>query len=238
MTPKRYLVFGALVAGIQGIVLASQSTSEIVLPTVGKTSSINAIQIRVSPLKVSQTSDIKPSKNASEKQAAETSSEHNHQQKQHKHSAPKKKIKPITEPVKFEPITSQSVKTVAKPTIKQATIHDTTEVVKQQRAAQTHGQQGVVQLQQLSQPRFAVPPTPPRYPKLARRRGIEGVVNIEVLFDQQGQAISIELQQSSGFAMLDKAALVAVKQWQFAAPSPATAKRYKVQVPVRFALNQ
>ncbi|NRD73205.1 TonB family protein [Shewanella sp. VB17] len=89
----------------------------------------------------------------------------------------------------------------------------------------------------LNQPTFSAPPSQPNYPKLARKRGLEGTATIEVMFNQIGEQLSLTLINSSGFTLLDKAALNAVKKWQFSAPSPPKSYAYTVRVPVRFALN-
>jgi len=59
----------------------------------------------------------------------------------------------------------------------------------------------------------------PAYPTQARKRGMEGrvILRVQVRFD--GAVKSVELQQSSGYALLDRAARVAVLRWRFA---PAT----------------
>ncbi|WP_299008069.1 energy transducer TonB [uncultured Shewanella sp.] len=90
---------------------------------------------------------------------------------------------------------------------------------------------------EVSQPKFAVPPTQPHYPKLARKKGFEGITTLEVLFDQAGKQLSLKLISSSGFNLLDKAALEAVKKWRFSAPNEQTAYTYKVRVPIKFSLN-
>ncbi|BAJ03530.1 energy transducer TonB [Shewanella violacea] len=89
----------------------------------------------------------------------------------------------------------------------------------------------------LSKPTFSSPPAQPRYPKLARKRGFEGTATIEVIFNHIGEQLSLTLIDSSGFSLLDRAAIMAVEQWQFSPPSPQTAYAYTVKVPVRFALN-
>ncbi|MBW1770817.1 MAG: energy transducer TonB [Deltaproteobacteria bacterium] len=55
----------------------------------------------------------------------------------------------------------------------------------------------------------------PHYPSVARRRGYEGrtVLRVEVL--ESGKVGQIELAASSGFEVLDKAALGSVKGWSF-----------------------
>jgi periplasmic protein TonB len=89
----------------------------------------------------------------------------------------------------------------------------------------------------LGKPKFSAPPTKPNYPRLARKRGLQGTALVEVLFDNLGKQIELSLVDSSGAAILDKAALDAVKLWQFSPPSPQSALAYRVQVPVTFALN-
>lgn len=91
--------------------------------------------------------------------------------------------------------------------------------------------------QGLLKPKFSAPPTKPNYPRLARKRGLQGTALVEVLFDNLGKQLELSLVDSSGAAILDKAALDAVKLWQFSPPSPQSALAYRVQVPVTFALN-
>ncbi|CAB5154161.1 Ferric siderophore transport system, periplasmic binding protein TonB [Olavius algarvensis associated proteobacterium Delta 3] len=56
---------------------------------------------------------------------------------------------------------------------------------------------------------------PPRYPRLARKRGYEGTVILEVLVDRDGDVEDLKVHQSSGYKVLDKAALASVKRWIF-----------------------
>ncbi|MGI2116025.1 energy transducer TonB [Shewanella frigidimarina] len=89
----------------------------------------------------------------------------------------------------------------------------------------------------LPKPTFSVPPNQPYYPKKARRRGLEGTATVEVMFNQLGEQLSLTLVNSSGFSLLDAAALDAVEKWQFAAPTSSEAYAYTVRIPVKFALN-
>ncbi|MGX9460378.1 energy transducer TonB [Shewanella sp. A14] len=89
----------------------------------------------------------------------------------------------------------------------------------------------------LPKPTFSVPPSQPYYPKKARRRGLEGTATVEVMFNQLGEQLSLTLVNSSGFSLLDAAALDAVEKWQFAAPASSEAYAYTVRIPVKFALN-
>ena len=78
----------------------------------------------------------------------------------------------------------------------------------------------------------------PIYPPLARRRGWQGVVRISVLVLADGSPQHIQLQQSSGYQLLDKAALKAVQKWHFI---PATKDGIptvgEVIVPVHFRIK-
>lgn len=78
----------------------------------------------------------------------------------------------------------------------------------------------------------------PAYPELARRRGQEGVVSIRCQIDPAGRVINAAIAQSSGFRLLDEAALKSLRQWKF---SPALKDGApiagSVVVPVRFQLR-
>ncbi|MFA0429876.1 energy transducer TonB [Vibrio sp. 10N.222.51.C5] len=90
----------------------------------------------------------------------------------------------------------------------------------------------------VTKPSFSARPTPPNYPRQARRRGVEGVATYEIWLDAEGKQIKQALVNSSGALMLDNAALDAIKQWKF---SPHTvngrAITHRVQIPVRFRLD-
>jgi protein TonB len=77
----------------------------------------------------------------------------------------------------------------------------------------------------------------PVYPPEARRRKQQGLVVLNVFITGEGRPHRVEVAQSSGYALLDEAALTAIKQWQF---TPARvgdmAVSSQVEVPVRFRL--
>lgn len=78
----------------------------------------------------------------------------------------------------------------------------------------------------------------PEYPGLSRRKGEQGRVTIKVLVNINGEPESVQLDKSSGFELLDRAALNAVKNWKFI---PAKSNHQSVLgtviVPVRFSLD-
>jgi len=79
---------------------------------------------------------------------------------------------------------------------------------------------------------------PPAYPRLARRRGYQGRVVLEVLVREDGSAGAVRLEKSSGHTLLDEAAIEAVKKWLF---SPGRERdevvEMWVKIPVRFRLK-
>ncbi|MFG6449129.1 energy transducer TonB [Roseateles sp. BYS180W] len=89
----------------------------------------------------------------------------------------------------------------------------------------------------LARPDHAHSP-PPRYPELLREQGIEGVVWLRVRVEADGRAQLIELLRSSGWELLDHAALSAVRHWRF---HPGHINQQPiaswVQFPVRFSLE-
>lgn len=79
---------------------------------------------------------------------------------------------------------------------------------------------------------------PPDYPRVARRRGYEGTVVLEVLVDEAGRVEEVKLAESSGHGALDRAAQRSVQRWKFVAGrrGEQSAKMW-VRVPVRFELK-
>ena len=79
----------------------------------------------------------------------------------------------------------------------------------------------------------------PEYPRLARRRGLEGVVNLLLQVSADGRVTDTRVAASSGHALLDEAALVAARSWRL---EPATENGVAVagalRVPLRFRLER
>jgi protein TonB len=80
---------------------------------------------------------------------------------------------------------------------------------------------------------------PPRYPRSARRRGHQGTVLLAVHVNVEGRVDDLELRTSSGFKVLDEAALEAVRTWRFASGRRGdTPVAMWVEVPIRFELQR
>jgi protein TonB len=79
----------------------------------------------------------------------------------------------------------------------------------------------------------------PAYPELARRRGQEGLVRLLAQVDEQGGLAELLVEKSSGFPLLDEAALKAVRKWRFKPGSRGGRPvRGSVLIPVEFLLKQ
>jgi len=93
------------------------------------------------------------------------------------------------------------------------------------------GQQGVVKANYRKR-------TAPRYPRRAFELGQQGVVTLAALILPNGHPQSLKIEKSSGHRLLDKAAISAVKKWEF---EPLVRNGQKIQswvrVPVRFVIN-
>jgi len=78
---------------------------------------------------------------------------------------------------------------------------------------------------------------PPIYPRIAVLRNIQGRVLLSVDVSERGAPIGIKIEQSSGHAILDQAAVEAVRRWKF---SPAhlgkMAIRSQVKIPIHFKI--
>ena len=76
----------------------------------------------------------------------------------------------------------------------------------------------------------------PEYPLLARRRGFEGRTLLKVEVLASGGSGNVDVISSSGHAILDNAALNAVRQWKFVPAAGARAAAMSIEVPVSFRL--
>ncbi|BBO74164.1 hypothetical protein DSCW_15810 [Desulfosarcina widdelii] len=89
----------------------------------------------------------------------------------------------------------------------------------------------------LAKPRYSQNP-PPDYPSIARRRRYQGTVILEVYVLEDGQVGDLRVAESSNYSLLDRAAMKAVRRWQF---DPARKGNREVamwvKVPIRFNLK-
>jgi periplasmic protein TonB len=87
-------------------------------------------------------------------------------------------------------------------------------------------------------PRYRHPPTPAVYPPRAIELNQQGEAVVRVRLDADGAAVEIVLFRGSGFELLDRAALAAVRGWHFL-PAVRDGRPVAawVEIPVRFHLR-
>lgn len=78
----------------------------------------------------------------------------------------------------------------------------------------------------------------PVYPEYAREQGWEGAVTLKVYVTRAGRAEDVRVEHSSGYDILDQAALRTVREWRF---QPARFGRTNfsswIRIPIRFVLK-
>ncbi len=157
-----------------------------------------------------------------------------------KETVKKKPAKRKPDPVKKANTTQQAEPVAEKETKPKNTNKKVTQKkVSEAQATPTKRSKGVSsQPVLLDKPTFVSQPIQPRYPRSARKRGIEGVAVYEIWLDEDGNQLKQVLIESSGADMLDSSALSAIKQWQFSPHISGGLKvAHRVQIPVRFKLD-
>ena len=86
-------------------------------------------------------------------------------------------------------------------------------------------------------PNYLKNPAPP-YPWEARQKGWQGVIILKIDVDTSGKPTKVEKEKSSGYDILDEAALKTVRKWRFRpAQLGALPVESLVRVPIRFILE-
>ena len=78
-----------------------------------------------------------------------------------------------------------------------------------------------------------------RYPRKAKIRRQQGTAMLYFEMDRKGRVLSYELQESSGYRLLDQEALALIKRAEPlpAMPSSMTQAQLELVVPIRFNLR-
>jgi len=81
--------------------------------------------------------------------------------------------------------------------------------------------------------------TKPVYPRRARDKNQQGTTLLEATLDEKGVVIDLKVSQSSGYRLLDKSAIKAVKKWQFKpAMHDGVAVMAIALVPIQFDITE
>jgi protein TonB len=77
---------------------------------------------------------------------------------------------------------------------------------------------------------------PPAYPAEAEMRGQHGAVVVVIHVSENGVAASVDVVESSGVAVLDQAAVAAVRKWRFH-PAMQAGRTIPFDMPFRFVFE-
>jgi protein TonB len=146
--------------------------------------------------------------------------------------------KPVQAPI--QPKTNNTSKTIAKHTDETAA----SDFVPDKNGIETvsefteHDGASISPLETIHEAKPAYRSNPsPKYPRIARIRGFQGNVLLDVLVNADGTVDDIKIFKSSGYPVLDRSAKSTVKQWLF---EPGRIGKRKVdmwvRVPIRFEL--
>lgn len=164
---------------------------------------------------------------------------------------PKKaESKPVTN--KHVPVDRNKKKLLAKPEMKKHVIRSSNaaknnltqeparDIVKDR--SSTEAKQSFLDSQGFNSVKKAIPiydknPSP-EYPLIARRRGFQGTVVLEVMVKPNGRVGELRVLKSSGYKVLDRAASASVRDWIFIPAIKGNEKiEMWVRVPVCFQLK-
>lgn len=264
MNRYRYLICGGISLAIHSIVLsATPQPKELGIFAKNSTSSIS-IQISSQKKAVNTKPVDKPKFEKKETQTAAKNQRIEKEKTQTvakkqpiKKVAPKKvvKKKPVTKkqvepkvaknqvkktPPKKEQISKPEPKIEeAKPIIKEVAKVDAEKTVTLPSAKQVTTDSQSASIPKLkAKAIYRTKATQPVYPRLARKRGQQGKVIVEVWIDEEGNQTKRFIATSSGFSSLDNAAIKTIAKWKFGASiENGQAIAHRIQIPVKFKLD-
>jgi protein TonB len=148
--------------------------------------------------------------------------------------------KPVQIPV--QPQTDNTLKAIAEQNGKTATFYFAHKENGSKTASKSVEQDGasLSPLETIHEARPAYRSNPsPKYPRIARIRGYQGNVLLDVLVNERGNVDEVKVFRSSGYPVLDRAAASTVKKWLFE-PGKIGEKKVGmwVRVPIRFELME
>jgi protein TonB len=150
-------------------------------------------------------------------------------------------LKPVEPPKPKSPPKPEQQRPAAKPaappaTPRRAPSHDFGTAAEAQQAAA--GFLAAPAIVWEGKPRYRHPPMPAVYPPRAIELNQQGEAVVRVRLDPDGSAVEIVLFRGSGFELLDRAALAAVRGWHFL-PAVRDGRPVAawVEIPVRFHLR-
>lgn len=144
--------------------------------------------------------------------------------------------KPVVPPVVLKPRVADRVTPSKKPKIQTTPVNVQT-VTQKPQVVQVQTRPEKIGFIKPVYPAYLNNPPPP-YPKKAKSRRQEGIVELRVWVSEHGSVLRLKLFKTSGHPVLDRAALMTVNQWRFLpAKRNGVAVQSEVIVPIRFDLK-
>lgn len=148
-----------------------------------------------------------------------------------KEPVPVRNIKKIPEPVKEQIVINEEIEEKETVEISEALINEEIEEVDE--AIEETASAVITE----AMPLYKMNPEP-EYPRMAEKRRYEGTVILSVLVNKQGMVDNLWIFESSGYKILDNAALKAVRNWTFEPGKRGDEPMDMwVEVPVRFEIR-
>ncbi len=82
----------------------------------------------------------------------------------------------------------------------------------------------------------------PSYPRMAKLRNYQGIVEVCAISDSKGNVVDVELHSSSGYSILDNSALKTLKKWKFDMKKASKDEindhqLYRIIIPISFVIK-
>jgi protein TonB len=154
-----------------------------------------------------------------------------------KSAAKKPKLQP-KKPVSSKTIIKKQVNKSFQEIKPQKTVADSSKSIAESEQTKSKVDMLPIQFAKEARPLYRINPLP-EYPIIARKRGYQGTVILEVLIDRNGKVVDLLMAKTSGYPILDKAALTSMKNWSFE-PGMVGKERTAmwVRIPIKFELKQ
>ncbi|PSW21322.1 energy transducer TonB [Photobacterium sanctipauli] len=250
MNTKRYVIAGAVSIALHGVLLSAVPNKMVMAMPVGADSTKVSLNLVSAPAPQPAPAAVEPPPPAPKPEPKpiqkETEVKKLVKKKQPEPKPePKKAPEPVVKKTPPKPVKKVEPKVVKQPVAeKKAPVPEKKPeqkppVAKTKPLPKSEAASGVNNSPKLvTKPTFATRPSPVKYPRIAKRRGLEGQVLVEVWIDEKGKQVKHNLVQSSGAIVLDEAALDAIKRWRFSSHIvDGQAIAHRVQIPVRFKLD-
>lgn len=233
---KRILTAGVLAIGIHGLLLGMNFNLPGSISVDRPKSLVLDMALTSIPMKKIHEPSLQKPKQVRKKPKIVKQKKKKTKQKRIFKAPPKKSIQIADQSIKREVQKTTPEKTADK-TVSHTESEQTESKPIFKTSSQTAEAHSPIKMMREAKPLYRSNP-PPKYPRIAKIRGYQGIVLLDVLVNKDGRVDDLKIFKSSGSPLLDKAAISAVKRWLF---EPGMMENEKVdmwvRVPIRFELK-